>query len=123
MGTHYYISADQQRGARWSFTAEDLAATATRIWPDTTVDTYDGDTTELQIHLDDETLTFIWDDEYKVLRFPDHQDLEVPARVVHRLLRELAPDVPAVWWSEADATLEPVDLSPDPEPFAQSFGG
>ncbi|TSB32083.1 hypothetical protein [Streptomyces benahoarensis] len=74
MGTHYYISADQQRGARWSFTAEDLAATVTRIWSDTTVDTYDGDTIELQIHLDDETLTFIWDDEYKVLRFPDHQD-------------------------------------------------
>ncbi|WP_328381258.1 hypothetical protein OHS81_00170 [Streptomyces sp. NBC_00400] len=123
MGSSFFVSADQPNGAFWPFSTGQLVGTITRLWPGSAVgDGRDG-VLEMDIPLDDRTLAFDWDIAHQVLRFPDQDPLAEPARLVHRLLREVAPDVPAVWWTEDDATLEPIDLSPDPGIFIRGFVG
>ncbi|MEU7260989.1 hypothetical protein AB0B21_35080 [Streptomyces rimosus] len=117
------MSADQHNGATWPFTTQQLTETVTRLWPGSDIGGDLDDVVDLEIHVEGRILPFSWQVEYQVLLFPDQDPLDAPARVIHRLLRELAPQVPAVWWSEADATLEPVDLSPDPEAFVRDFAG
>jgi hypothetical protein len=124
VGSSYFVSADRQQGAAWSFTTDQLTETVTRLWPGSTVGGDPDDVIDLDIAVDEQTTCpFSWQVEYQVLTFPDQEPLHTPALVIHRLLRELAPDVPAVWWADFDATLEPVDLSPDPAGFVRDFAG
>ncbi|MFG2532129.1 hypothetical protein [Streptomyces sp. NPDC048516] len=123
MGSSFFFSADQPNGAFWPFSTGQLADAVTRLWPGSTTGGGRAGALEMDIHVNGRTLTFAWDVAHQVLSFPDQEPLAEPARIVHRLLRELAPDVPAVWWTEYDATPEPVDLSPDPEIFLREFVG
>ncbi|MEU9115122.1 hypothetical protein AB0D04_25875 [Streptomyces sp. NPDC048483] len=123
MGSSFFVSADQQHGASWPFSTEQLIEAVTRLWPGSDVAGALDDFLELDIQADDRSLPFSWQVEYQVLIFPDQDPLSEPAQIVHRLLRELAPGIPAVWWTEFDATLEPIDLSPDPEPFIRQLAG
>ncbi|MER0485037.1 hypothetical protein ABR737_43095 [Streptomyces sp. Edi2] len=123
MGSSFFVSADQPNGASWPFSTDQLVDSITRLWPSSAVGGGHGDVLEMDVHVDGRTLTFDWNIAHQVLRFPDQDPLAEPARIVHRLLREVAPDVPAVWWTECDATPEPIDLSPDPEIFVRDFVG
>ncbi|MFF8785168.1 hypothetical protein [Streptomyces sp. NPDC015125] len=123
MGSSFFVSADQPNGAFWPFSTDQLTDAVTRLWPGSTIGGMRNGVLEMDIHVDDRTLPFDWNTAYQVLRFPDQDPLAAPARIVHRLLREVAPDAPAVWWTEYDATMEPIDLSPDPEEFLRAFVG
>jgi hypothetical protein len=123
VGSSFFVSADRTRGAVWPFTAEQLTDAVTRLWPGSTVGGTPDDVLDFDIRVEDQDLPFSWQVDNQVLVFPDQEPLSTPALIVHRLLRELAPDVPAVWWADYDATLEPVDLSPDPEGFVRDFAG
>lgn len=123
MGSSFFVSADRQHGAAWTFTTDQLTEAVTRLWPGSTVGAAPDDVLDLDILIDDRTCPFSWQLEHQVLVFPDQEPLSTPALIVHRLLCELAWDVPAVWWADYDATLEPIDLSPDPAEFVRQFAG
>lgn len=123
MGSSFFVSADQPNGASWPFSTDQLVAAITRLWTGSATGGRRGDVLEMDVHVDGRTLAFDWNVAHQVLRFPDQDPLAEPARIVHRLLREVAPDVPAIWWTEYDATPEPIDLSPDAEKFIRAFVG
>ncbi|MCA1218428.1 hypothetical protein [Streptomyces sp. 8L] len=155
MGATFFVSADRESGAAWTFTDDELSACVTRLWPGSRLSDGDG-ILELAIRETDaqdagvtnagvtdaegtdvrdpgvmdaggretgRVHPFAWQTEHRVLTFPDQDPLDGAARIVHRLLSTLAPDVPAVWWADYDADLEPVDLSLDETTFAREFGG
>ncbi|WP_329454092.1 hypothetical protein [Streptomyces sp. NBC_01497] len=121
MGSTFFVSADRETGAAWTFTDDELSACVSRLWPDSRMSS-SGGILELDIQEFDRVHPFAWQTEHRVLTFPDQDPLEGAARIVHQLLHELAGDVPAVWWADYDATPEPVDLTMDPDDFAREFG-
>ncbi|MFE3113739.1 hypothetical protein ACFXKJ_37910 [Kitasatospora indigofera] len=122
MGSSYFVSADRHTGAAWPFTAEQLTASVVRIWPQSSVNEDNDDTLNITVRAGDHHCELSYQADLQVLIFRDQEPLSAPLTVVHTLLRELAPGVPAVWWADFDATLEPLDPTLDLQQFIDDFG-
>lgn len=80
-------------------------------WAEIRVEVEPGRWAELSYHL-----------RSRVFSFEDREPWSAPLGVLHTVLRELAPDVPAVWWPDFDAVPQPFDLSADLPTVIEGFG-
>ncbi|KIF76371.1 hypothetical protein QR77_25785 [Streptomyces sp. 150FB] len=111
MGSSFYVSADREDGAEWTFTDDELSACVTRLWPGSRITHADsGGILEMSVQQGGQVHPFAWQTGHRVLTYPDQEPLDGADRIVRRLLRALAPGVRAVRWADHDATPEPVDL-------------
>ncbi|MEV6972625.1 hypothetical protein [Kitasatospora sp. NPDC093806] len=120
MGSSFYVSA---AGAPWAFSREQLADALARHWPGATV----SDVFErfVEIHAEvapGQVAELSFHKEHKVFSFADREPWSAALTVLHTVLGELAPGVPAVWWIDFDGTLEPLELSLPLEQFIDDFG-
>ncbi|MCX4745797.1 hypothetical protein OG455_09715 [Kitasatospora sp. NBC_01287] len=122
MGATFYISADRQAGAAWTFTADQLARAVPERWPGATVSEPADGLLVLHVPVEDHWCEVFFDPEYGVLSFADKEPWSAPLTVVHGLLRALAPAVPLVRWADYDAELEPIDLNLGLAEFVARFG-
>ncbi|WP_327701027.1 hypothetical protein [Streptomyces decoyicus] len=124
MGGHYYVSPDQEDGGSWSFSADQLTQTAIALWPGSEAagPFPPKDATDLDIHTGDGRCRLTFYPEGPALVFPDQDPLLIPAQVILGLLNALAPGTPTVWWTDADATPEDLDLTCDATVLAEDFG-
>lgn len=111
MSGMYFISANQDQGARWTFTGSQVRELAPAILPGATVSGPHEPQDTFEIKLPAETG---WDTEITyqarqmAFSFRAEDDLASTAGFVLRLLQRLAPDVPAVWFA---------DFVGEPHPF------
>lgn len=110
MSGMYFISANQEQGARWTFTGSQFRELAPAIQPGATVSgPYEPQGT-FEIKLPAPTG---WDTEITyqadqmAFSFRAEDDLASTAGFVLRLLQRLAPDVPAVWFADFAGELHP----------------
>jgi hypothetical protein len=122
VGSHYFISADQSGGAAWPFTPDQLTNALLNRWPQSTVTETPGDNLDLEVRVGEDHCELTYQMDHQVFVFRDQDPLTPPLAIIHTLLRDLAPDVPAVWWSEFDASLEPFDVTADLEQVVEDFG-
>ncbi|MCX5209925.1 hypothetical protein OG689_11580 [Kitasatospora sp. NBC_00240] len=122
MGSSYFVSADRRSDATWHFTAEQLAATVTRVWPGSTLAGDLDDTLDITVRAGEHRCELSYQADLQVLVLRDQDPLPATLAVVHTLLSELAPAVPAVRWADFDASPEPLDLTAGPDRFVEDFG-
>jgi hypothetical protein len=122
VGSNYFASADRRTGAAWPFSTEQLTTAIARIWPYSTVSDDGDDTLDITVRAGDHLCELSYQTDHQVLVFRDQEPLSAPLTIVHTLLRELAPGIPAVWWADFDATLEPLDATVSLGQFIDDFG-
>lgn len=118
----YFISANQDQGARWTFTGSQVRELAPAIRPGATVSgPYEPQET-FEIKLPAESG---WDNEITyqadqmAFSFRAEEDLASTAGFVLQLLQRLAPDTPAVWFADFVGELHPIDVARrSPDEFA-----
>ncbi|MER7773130.1 hypothetical protein [Kitasatospora sp. NPDC096140] len=122
MGSGFYVSADRERVGPWTFTGEQVQKCVERHWPDATVssvfegfleivaDVAPGWPTELSFSL-----------QHSVFSFEDRGSPVGSLTVIYRVLHDLAPEVPIVWWIDHDVDIQPLDLAGGLEVFIGSF--
>lgn len=76
----------------------------------------------LQVSVGNDHCELTYQIDHRVFVFRDQDPLTPPLTIIHTLLRDLAPEVPAVWWAEFDATLELFDATADLEQVVDDFG-
>lgn len=123
MGSSFYVSADREQAGPWSFSRARLEESLGRHWPEASVsDVFEG-FVEIRAEVKPGTWAELsFDKEHRVFSFADREPWSAPLTVLHTVLREIAPDVPVVWWADFDATLETLDLSTDLQTFIDAFG-
>ncbi|MER5642210.1 hypothetical protein ABT095_35375 [Kitasatospora sp. NPDC002227] len=122
MGSHYFISADRTSGAAWPFTAAQLGEALLRRWPQSTVTDAGDDNLDLDVRVEQNRCELTYQADHQVFVFRDQDPLDPPLAIVHTLLRDLAPTVPALWWADYDATPEPFDVTAELAEVIQDFG-
>lgn len=110
MSGTYFISANQDEGAHWTFTGSQVRELAPAIQPGATVSgPYEPqDTFEIKLPAEsgwDTEITYQADQ--MAFSFRAGDDLANTAGFVLRLLQRLAPDVPAVWFADFVGELHP----------------
>lgn len=115
----YFISANQDQGARWTFTGSQIRELAPAIRPGTTVSgPYEPQDT-LQITLPDDSgwdAEITYQGEQMAFSFRAEDDLASTAGFVLQVLQRLAPDTPAVWFADfvgVPHELRPADFTPE----------
>ncbi|MEV0194450.1 hypothetical protein AB0I39_38755 [Kitasatospora purpeofusca] len=125
MGSSFNISADREHVGPWAFTGEQVRESVVRHWPDATVS--DAFENFLEIVADVEAVEsarpaeLSYNLRHGVFSFEDRGSPVAPLTVVYRVLRDLAPTVPVVWWIDYDADLQPLDLTRGLDAFIAGF--
>ncbi|GAB7189005.1 hypothetical protein ATKI12_8836 [Kitasatospora sp. Ki12] len=122
MGSSFNISADRERVGPWAFTGEQVKERVLVYWPDAMVgsafegfleivaDVEPGRPAELSFNL-----------RHAVFSFEDRGSPVGPLTVIYRVLHDLAPEVPVVWWIDYDVDLQPLDLAGGLDAFIASL--
>ncbi|WP_035803912.1 hypothetical protein [Kitasatospora mediocidica] len=113
MSGSYYVSANEAQGARWAFTADDLARVAVELRPDAMVSAPSGSHGTVEILLPGERRdhSVLYHSGKPVLVFREQDDLEAPAAMVLQLLQRLAPDVATVWFADFEGVVHALDVA------------
>ncbi|MFJ9461657.1 hypothetical protein ACIRST_42125 [Kitasatospora sp. NPDC101447] len=59
--------------------------------------------------------------QHRVFSFEDRGSPVGSLTVIHRVLHDLAPEVPVVWWIDHDVDFQPLDLAGGLEAFIGSL--
>ncbi|WP_416875456.1 hypothetical protein [Kitasatospora sp. SC0581] len=122
MGSSFYVSADREHAGPWAFTGEQVKEIILRLWPDATVSSaYEG---FLEIVADtgtDRPAELSFNLRHGTFGFEDRGSPAGPLTVIYEVVRELAPEVPVVWWIDYDVDPQPLDLTGGREAFIGSF--
>lgn len=123
MSGKYFVSADQEQGARWPFTTEELLRAAAELRPDAEIGgPYEPQgTIEISLPGQHREHTVTYHPGTPVFVFPEQDEVEVPATLVLELLQRLAPDVPAVWFADFEGIIHPLRLDATAEEFAEEL--
>ncbi|TYC68157.1 hypothetical protein EH183_40590 [Streptomyces sp. CB01881] len=124
MGSSFYVHADSRDGGpAWAFTRAELAAALTAHWPGASVaDSVEG-WAEILVEVEPgQWAELSYNLRGRAFSFEDREPWSAPLTVLHTVLRDLAPDVPVVWWPDFDAVLEPFDLAADLSAVLDAFG-
>ncbi|MCX4683573.1 hypothetical protein OG401_04505 [Kitasatospora purpeofusca] len=122
MGSSFNISADRERVGPWAFTGEQVRESVLRHWPHATVS---GEFENfLEVVADVEAARpaeLSYNLRHGVFSFEDRGSPVGPLTVVYRVLHDLAPTVPVVWWIDYDVDLQPLDLTRGLDAFIAGF--
>ncbi|MEU3559716.1 hypothetical protein [Kitasatospora sp. NPDC006786] len=121
MGSSFYVSADRESTGPWAFTGEQVQERVLRHWPDATVSSaYEG---FLEIVADVEPgrpAELSFNLRHGVFSFEDRGSPAGPLTVIYKVLHDLAPEMPVVWWIDYDVDPQPLDMA-DLEAFIGGF--
>ncbi|WP_327072525.1 hypothetical protein OG196_04905 [Kitasatospora purpeofusca] len=122
MGSSFNISADRERVGPWAFTGEQVRESVLRHWPNATVSGEFENFLEIVADVGAaRPAELSYNLRHGVFSFEDRGSPVGPLTVVHRVLQELAPTVPVVWWIDYDVDLRPLDLTRGLDAFIAGF--
>ncbi|CAN3978551.1 hypothetical protein [Kitasatospora purpeofusca] len=122
MGSSFNISADRERVGPWAFTGEQVRESVLRQWPDATVSGEFENFLEIVADVGAaRPAELSYNLRHGVFSFEDRGSPVGPLTVVHRVLQDLAPTVPVVWWIDYDVDLRPLDLTRGLDAFIAGF--
>lgn len=109
MSGQYFIVPDEGRGGRWNFTEEQLAQLASEIRPGSEISGPYGENDIYQIDIPAggaRTHEVIY--QAKTMGFSFRTgEIRLTGGLVFQILRQLAPDIPALWIASFDGTPYP----------------
>jgi hypothetical protein len=123
MSGKYFVSANEEEGARWPFTAEELMRAAAELRPEAEIcGPYGPDgVVEISLAGEDGPHTVTFHSGTPVLVFAERDEVEPPAALVLDLLRRLAPGVPTIWFADFEGVIHPLRLDGTKEEFAEEL--
>jgi hypothetical protein len=123
MSGKYFVSANEEQGARWPFTAEELLRAAAELRPEAEVSgPYEPDgTIEISLPGEDGPHTLTYHSATPVFVFAERDEVEPPAALVLDLLRRLAPGIPTIWFADFEGLIHPLRLDTTAEELAEEL--
>ncbi|MEU4296395.1 hypothetical protein [Kitasatospora aureofaciens] len=122
MGSSFYVSAGPEHGGPWDFTADQVKESVRRHWPDAMVSGVFEDFLEIEAEVEPGLRAELsYNYRYGAFSFADREPLSAPLTVIYRVLCDLAPRVPVVWWADYDGELTPMNLDDGLDQFLGRF--
>ncbi|MFE4519165.1 hypothetical protein ACFRMQ_33845 [Kitasatospora sp. NPDC056783] len=122
VGSSFYVSADREQAGPWAFTGEQVRECVRRHWPHATVSGSSEGFLEIMANVEPGRPAEVsFNLRHGVFSFVDRGSPAGPLSVVYRVLHDLAPDVPVVWWIDYDVDLRLLDLVGGLDAFLASF--
>ncbi|MFD9063290.1 hypothetical protein ACFVZ3_17455 [Kitasatospora purpeofusca] len=122
MGSSFNISADREHVGPWTFTAEQVQESVLGHWPQATVSGEFENFLEIVADVGAvRPAELSYNLSHAVFSFEDRGSPVGPLTVVYRVLHDLAPTVPVVWWIDYDVDLQPLDLTGGLDAFIAGF--